>query len=401
MGPRAVNEMEAVRIGETSFSATSGFTTVEFNLFEECNGDPEIVSVKTNDNTIRYNTFLRSQGTASLRQGNNSQLYGNYFLGRGKAGTGGVRVYGTGHRIFNNYFEGLTGNTWDAALAITNGDVDTTSTSMSSHHRPNRISVVFNTFVNNAHNMQFGFTNNGNYGKPPVNITIANNLIAGSQNELIKIFTQPTSIVYSGNIVFPQGSASVGITGNESQVRNIDPQMVFSDSVWRLSASSPAINAAAGVYDFIGFDIEGQGRDALKDVGADEFNTLPKFNRPLRPEDVGPNGPDSITIITSVARLTPKGSISEKFSLEQNFPNPFNPSTTITFSVPDVLSSVNLVTLRIYDLIGREITTLVNKPLQAGTYSVTWQAKGLSSGMYLYTIRYGNFQQTKRMLLFQ
>lgn len=88
---------------------SSGYTKIEQNLFENCDGDPERVFVKTCDNIIRYNTFLSSKGTVCLRNGNRTVVNGNYFLGQGKEGTGGIRFQGDEYKIYNNYFEGLTG----------------------------------------------------------------------------------------------------------------------------------------------------------------------------------------------------------------------------------------------------------------------------------------------------
>ncbi|MCW8961442.1 MAG: T9SS type A sorting domain-containing protein, partial [Ignavibacteriaceae bacterium] len=79
----------------------------------------------------------------------------------------------------------------------------------------------------------------------------------------------------------------------------------------------------------------------------------------------------------------------------QNYPNPFNPSTTIRFSIinPDV------VKIKIYDVLGREVKTLVNEFKQAGTYEIQFNASSLASGIYLYRIESGNFVQTKKMIL--
>ena len=65
-------------------SLSSGYTIVEHNLFEDCDGDPEIVSIKSSDNIIRHNTFRGSYGTLSLRHGNRNKLESNYFFGNGK-----------------------------------------------------------------------------------------------------------------------------------------------------------------------------------------------------------------------------------------------------------------------------------------------------------------------------
>ncbi|MGB5528359.1 MAG: T9SS type A sorting domain-containing protein, partial [Ignavibacteriaceae bacterium] len=85
----------------------------------------------------------------------------------------------------------------------------------------------------------------------------------------------------------------------------------------------------------------------------------------------------------------------EDYNLYQNYPNPFNPSTTIRYSVikPDV------VRIKIYDILGREVKTLVNELKQAGTYEVQFNASEIASGIYLYRIESGNFVQTKKMIL--
>ncbi len=83
------------------------------------------------------------------------------------------------------------------------------------------------------------------------------------------------------------------------------------------------------------------------------------------------------------------------FNLAQNYPNPFNPSTIINFSIP----KAGLVTLKVYDLLGQEVTTLVNEELAAGTYKTDFDASNLTSGIYFYTIRSNNFIDTKKMTL--
>ncbi len=101
----------------------------------------------------------------------------------------------------------------------------------------------------------------------------------------------------------------------------------------------------------------------------------------------GPSGVSSDEIIT-------------KFELYQNYPNPFNPTTTIKFSIPE-LNGVDAynVSLRVYNLLGEEVATLVNESKASGNYSVTFDASNLPSGTYFYTLHAGNFVQTKKMIL--
>lgn len=87
--------------------------------------------------------------------------------------------------------------------------------------------------------------------------------------------------------------------------------------------------------------------------------------------------------------------IPSEYSLSQNYPNPFNPSTVVRFS----LSVVSNVILKVYDMQGREVETLVNEKLQAGTYQADWNASAYSSGVYFYKLTAGDFSETKRMLL--
>ena len=88
------------------------------------------------------------------------------------------------------------------------------------------------------------------------------------------------------------------------------------------------------------------------------------------------------------------GVVPNSISLEQNYPNPFNPSTVISFAVP----KAGLATLKVYNMLGQEIATLLNKEISSGAYNVSFDASGLSSGTYLYTLKVGDFQQTKKMI---
>jgi Uncharacterized protein related to plant photosystem II stability/assembly factor len=97
-------------------------------------------------------------------------------------------------------------------------------------------------------------------------------------------------------------------------------------------------------------------------------------------------------IATDVKRNNPPPS---SFVLSQNYPNPFNPSTIITFALP----TKSFVTLKIFDILGREITTLISKELSAGNHELEWNATGFVSGVYFYRLQAGSFTATKKLLL--
>ena len=83
------------------------------------------------------------------------------------------------------------------------------------------------------------------------------------------------------------------------------------------------------------------------------------------------------------------------FSLKQNYPNPFNPTTTIKYQIP----KESFVTIKLFDMLGKEIAILVNEEKQIGSYEIKFDALNLPSGVYLYKLTSGNFTETKKMIL--
>ena len=104
-----------------------------------------------------------------------------------------------------------------------------------------------------------------------------------------------------------------------------------------------------------------------------------------------------------------QNNIPDNFSLNQNYPNPFNPTTTIEYTIPapprlspsqvDGVRKGSLVSLKIYDILGRQVATLINKRQSPGIYRVTFDASNLSSGVYLYRLKAGSFTQSRKMIL--
>jgi hypothetical protein len=87
--------------------------------------------------------------------------------------------------------------------------------------------------------------------------------------------------------------------------------------------------------------------------------------------------------------------LPNQFSLSQNYPNPFNPSTTITFSV----GMYCYTSLQVYDVLGREVATIISEKLPAGNYSRKWNAANMPSGIYFYRLKAGDFIETRKLVL--
>jgi hypothetical protein len=90
---------------------------------------------------------------------------------------------------------------------------------------------------------------------------------------------------------------------------------------------------------------------------------------------------------------------NNNFYLGQNYPNPFNPETKINYTIPSGLDKSQLVTLKIFDILGSEVAVLVNEEISAGNYEVIWNAADIPAGVYFYTIRTGGLVETKKMIL--
>lgn len=397
--PRVTNEKETIRMGVSDLSMKSAYTIVEYNLFEECDGDPEVVSVKSCDNIVRYNTFLRSLGTLSLRHGFRNTAEGNYFFGDGKTdengnGCGGVRVYGLDHVIINNYFEGLTGKKWDAAITITNGDVANSSSSTTSHNIPENVVFAFNTLVNNVSDIEIGFDNNGNYGKAPKNCLIANNIIVNDTEQMILSYSNAAlnGVKFENNIMYPTGTSSIGITYTESQIKVVDPMLVKTNmrtpdntrysvpyETYKISSGSPAINASTGAYTYLLLDSEGQARQGVADIGADEYNTTDKVT-------TGVLGADQVGIhgtLTNYETSNTTGVGGESISEIIIYPNPVT-------DVLNIKSDKDIHEVEIFSLTGRSVLKT--------TYSSV-DLSNFQTGIYLIEITYSDGNKTKSKFL--
>ena len=100
-------------------------------------------------------------------------------------------------------------------------------------------------------------------------------------------------------------------------------------------------------------------------------------------------------VVDTLTGITSQIQIATQFELSQNYPNPFNPTTKINFQIPDT----KLVTLKVYDILGKEVATLVNEKLSAGSYEVDWNASDCPSGVYFYKLITNEFSDVKKMVL--
>ena len=195
------------------------------------------------------------------------------------------------------------------------------------------------------------------------------------------------------NIIYLQEDLISGTRGRQ-------PSFITSSSSWicevyalSLTVSNPTVN------DLKRFAVFPKGSEATGGYFTPDFNTF--FINVQHPAS-GNGAPFNVSTtvaITGFPALTgvneQGGLTPDKFSLSQNYPNPFNPSTTIKFSVP----KDGNVAIKVYDVKGQLVKTLVNQRIIVGNYSVDFNASELSSGIYFYSIETPDFKETKKMIL--
>jgi hypothetical protein len=270
---------EMLRFGLlSSHGRSTSAAIVEHNLFARCRGVSDLVSNRCSGTTYRFNTFVESPTShLTLLVGNDCIVAGNYFRQ-----TEGLRFYGDRHQVFSNYFEANY-----IAVSIGNGDFDAAASSeaapQSSRDRPDDCVVAFNTFVENRTHYQMSRRTPGGLGA--TNTIFANNVIQGG-GPAAKIDGPYTGAVWQGNLLW-KGAGARDLPADGCT--QIDPLLAAGpDGILRPQAGSPAIEAAAGDFPAVTFDLDGQLRRDPKAKGADEFSAAPALAHFLSPSDVGP-----------------------------------------------------------------------------------------------------------------
>ena len=293
------NGNENIRLSNGAESTFIARSIVEFNYFSNTGkGDSEAISVKCRENVLRYNTFNKNPDAMMVfRNGNDNIAYGNFFID-----SGGIRVKEANNiYVYNNYFEraGIGGTTNAVTYDYITGNLK-------------NINFIHNTFVDSGLiSLSSGATSN----------TWANNLFVKSSGNIFS--GSASGISWAGNMYW---GASLGIASPASGMTYVNPMLALnSEGYFGLTSISSAINAGSSSYPSIPdianvdddpriqFDASGQVRDALKDVGSDEFASGGITNRPLKLSDVGPSylgGPGAVPAPDNAPSLNTVSAVS-------------------------------------------------------------------------------------------
>lgn len=205
-GPRpnlGANGGETLRVGTSHESLSDSHTVVEYNWFEGCDGEVEIVSSKSGANTYRGNVFFHSRGAMVLRHGDGNLVEDNVFLGGNKPHTGGIRVINRNQTVRNNYMEGLTGDGFASALTVMYGVPDSP---LNRYTQVDNAVIENNTFVG-AHSLFLGAGKDNERSAAPIRSRFARNLIVNEGGEdPLRVLGDLSGIAFEGNVQGPSAS---------------------------------------------------------------------------------------------------------------------------------------------------------------------------------------------------
>jgi len=254
---------------------------IEDNLFIRCNGESEIISVKSNGNIIRRNTFRACAGSLVLRHGDDNVVNGNFFFGDGEKNSGGVRIQGTDQIVANNYFDGLG----QLSLGMMDGTPDNL------YIRVERAQILFNSFINCPKNFVIGMNHSSHpNGTVPKDCRIVGNLFYYDKPDMPDNFIeyvqndQPENWVWKDNFAY-----GAPVLSEIKGIQTINPQLKFQENGLAVPTSeTPEIRQLPDVDKEIQFDLFGQKWKINRSVGAIQFPLHTSTFGILTEEKVGP-----------------------------------------------------------------------------------------------------------------
>lgn len=259
-----LNGQEIIRVGDSSTSMTTASCTVSGNFFEKCNGEIEVISNKSCGNLYTNNLFFECRGMLTLRHGNGCTVDGNYFFGNGVTESGGVRIIGENHKVYNNYFENLKGTGYRAALCMVRGKENS---ALNEYFQVKNALVTFNTMVNCAQAFSINYNSSSTLTLPPINSVIAHNQVYNttSNNNNITIdqnFVSAMTLTWKNNLM-NQGKYT-DFTYNSSQIITAkDAKMMLAGTrinMFEPQTGSELLNYSTNEYGTILTDIRKRPR---------------------------------------------------------------------------------------------------------------------------------------------
>lgn len=353
--PLASNGGEMIRVGVSQHCEFNSNTKITANFFELCDGETEIVSIKSGSNEVTNNIFRECQGSVVLRHGNYNIVSGNYFLGNNKPGSGGVRVINKGQQVLNNLFYQCRGTDFRSPLAVMNGIPNSPA------HRYVQVTdavISGNTFFE-CTPATFCEGSDAERTLPPDQVTVSNNNFYNTRDSIIfKSYDRMDGILFSNNLVNLKSRQQLpgGFTkGNDAPAKKAISMISQVEKKTRLAAG-------AGWY------IKNKSKPAIswKRVNCPDLLSLIKALATNEPADIRLTGKayktDQPLLITKQVRISSTGN---EFTV-------FNSSPIESLFIVEGKGQLQLDKFRL-DASGLQVSSFISSSKQAPSSHFTLQ----------------------------
>ena len=356
-----LNGQEIMRLGDSSTSMQTAGIQVTNNFFEHCNGEIETISNKSCGNYISNNVFYECNGMVTLRHGNGCTVDGNYFFGNKNSSSGGVRIIGENHKVYNNYFEKLGGSNFRSAICIVRGKLNSLA---NEYFQVKNALVAFNTMVDCSNAFTINYNSSTTYTMPPIGTVIAHNNVynTSSSNTAVTISqTDPAMDIVWNNNLINQGKYNNFTATGTQVISGKDPKLALagtSINMYEPGSTSALLSYTTSDYPDISVDIRGRNRGTMAKVpGCSQTSGTTSRTMPNRSTTGASFFNGVLTDIKAV-------------SLDYGFKSVFTNHKLIT--------TTNVAgKLRVFDISGK---TVLEQNLQEGISSNSLQSK---AGVYI------------------
>jgi poly(beta-D-mannuronate) lyase len=286
--PLASNTGETIRVGIAEHCEFNSNTQIVNNYFEHCDGETEIISIKSGNNIIRNNLFKECQGTVVLRHGNFNTVENNVFLGNNKPGTGGVRIINKGQWVVNNFFYQCRGDGFRSPLSIMNG----VPNSPAKRYVAVTDAVVSNNSFVECTPISFCEGSDAERSVWPQNVEFLNNLFYNTKDrQLYNVYDTIDGFFFNGNLVsktisqqLANGFSKTSFRIQKAGVINLPTTVThlnntIADSLYTISRTRlvTSISNTAGVVNLK--ELQNLITTTSTDFGAKWFNNKPALKK--------------------------------------------------------------------------------------------------------------------------
>lgn len=283
---KELNGQEIIRIGDSSHSLQNAGVVVSNNFFEHCNGEIEVISNKSCENIYTNNVFYECVGMLTLRHGNRCTVEGNYFFGNNISNTGGVRIIGEDHKVYNNYFENLRGSGYRAALCMVRGKENS---ALNEYYQVKNAEVAFNTMVNCRQAFSINYNSSSSLNMPPIGSTIAHNHVyntSSSNNNVTisQVNVGAMDVTWKNNLM-NIGTYSGFAYDTLQVITGVDPSMELTGTdinIYEPNANSDLVGYSTDEYPDVLIDLRGRNRGTVKTPGASQLTGSVTREMPLK-----------------------------------------------------------------------------------------------------------------------